>query len=755
MMVPDADQRELLGDFVDESLQALRALPELLAEYRRCPEKTDPIHAVFRAVHSMKGCAGFLGLVALKKFAHAVENTLDQIRKKQIALTDELSGYLVEALDLLDELLQSAQQGVVETALSPRHEQLLQRIAAARVPAVPVGDSPESALLRDVLQLVEELERDASLRGWAQRGRELVARYQAARGLPASGPSVSFAAESSATGTSDDTPATNSPSPAVRTAASFESSRFAAGGQDATAIILEVVKSFRAIELAANKDPNLGQAFLRTATDCAAWAEAANQHELASALHKAAADFRTIDNSPVDLDATLLRLVWEPLVGPLAMLEQQPDTPDPGSRRPSAAPADGDGAAAAKDSTAPPGGKTRFVRVKEEHLDEFVGCVSRLFITCELYKELHSRMVGAEDVSSLVDELRRINVTFSEQSTALQQSVVALRRVAISTFLSKFPKMARDLANQLGKKIEVHLSGQETQVDKSLLEDLDAPLTHMIRNVVDHGIETPDERLARGAPAAGNLWLRAEQTRTHVRLTVQDDGRGIDPQRIRAKAVRQGLLSESQAAALSDSEAIQLIFEAGFSTAEKVSEVSGRGVGMDVVRTMVRNYKGEIHVSSQVGEGTTFRLDIPLRTAVVVVDGLMLRHAGQDFVVPFEHIIEITRIDPASLRYVQGQPVAIIRGQTYAALPLERVLGLESAPAAGPPIGVLVGNRKSAVCLLVDEVRGHRQAVITGIADLVHGIDKAAGVAQLGGGKLALVLSVPDVLRSVAGGKGS
>ncbi len=406
-------------------------------------------------------------------------------------------------------------------------------------------------------------------------------------------------------------------------------------------------------------------------------------------------------------------------------------------------------AAAAESSAAP--GKSRMVRIKEERLDEFLNHVSSLFITGELYKDLHARLSTAQQASPLIDEMRQINGALRAQSTALQQSVVALRRVSISGLLSKFPRMARGLAQQLGKKVDVHTSGEETEIDKTLAEDLDAPLTHMVRNVVDHAIEVPEDRQRRGLAEVGNLWLHAEQTRTHVRITIRDDGRGIDPARLRNKAVEKGLLSRTQADALSDAEAIDLIFHAGFSTAEKISDVSGRGVGMDVVRTTLREHSGDVTVQSQVNVGTTFRLDIPIRTAVLVIDGLMLSQSGQNFVVPFEHILEITEIDPADLKPVQGAQVACIRDKTYDAVTLAGVLELEASdPVPGGKLAaVLVGSKHGSLCLLVDRVFGHRQVVVNSINEILPGKEKITGVAQLGGGHLALVLSVPDIVKSL------
>jgi two-component system chemotaxis sensor kinase CheA len=309
--------------------------------------------------------------------------------------------------------------------------------------------------------------------------------------------------------------------------------------------------------------------------------------------------------------------------------------------------------------------------------------------------------------------------------------------------------MARSLGKQLNKKIDVHISGEDTEVDKSLVEDLDSPLTHMIRNVADHAIDLPSDRLARGVSETGNLWLRAEKTRTHIVVTVQDDGRGIDPNRLRDKAVEKGLHDRASADAISDQEAIELIFHAGLSTAEVVSDVSGRGVGLDVVRTKLAEHDGRLTVESQIGVGTTFRLEIPIRKAVMVIDGLMVRQNGELFVLPSEYVREITQIAPSDLNYVQNSPMASVRGSTFLAPCLGDLLELPPPPDTDMQTrpGVLVGCKLGDACLRVDEVVGHRQIVVNSISEAIGAVDHIAGVAQLGAGRLALVLSIPDLTR--------
>ena len=494
---------------------------------------------------------------------------------------------------------------------------------------------------------------------------------------------------------------------------------------------------------------------------------------MAESLSVAAADFQMIFDSPMDLDENLLSVIWDQLCPGLRGIRRDAASTGHGAGKhgagkteknatpnASAATTDKDSATAAEkpaEKTAANGNnaaKARFVRVREERLDEFLEHVSRLFITSELFKDVHVRMADSGQLGPLVDELRQINNALKVESAALQLGVVSLRRVSVSGLFAKFPRMARTLASKLGKKIAVRVCGEETEIDKTLAEDLDAPLTHLIRNVVDHAIETPEQRRGRGVDETGSLWLTAEESKNHVRITVRDDGRGMDPVWLRNKAVEKGAVSQAEAETISDAEALRLIFHPGFSTAEKVSDISGRGVGMDVVRTTLAEYNGEVHVDSEVGVGTTLRLEIPIRQATLVIDGLMVGEGSQEYVVPFEYIQEISDINIDDFSTAHGRPVVTVRQGTYDAITLSDVLGLENAMLEAPMektkrAAALLSCRQGTFCLLVDRIIGHRQVVVTGLNNVVSGAEKTAGVAQLGGGRLALVLNVPEIIKSL------
>lgn len=745
------ENREAIEDFVDEALDSLQGLSEQLESFRLSPGDAEPINAVFRAIHSMKGCAAFLDLDAIKSFAHSLENTLDEVRKGAVVLSEGLQQAIVEGFDVLEGLLNEAGGGNIIVKLDQPAVELLERVKSlAQNSARKKHPADElAACVMELAALMSEHESQEA-RSWGNRLQQLVGDF---------------------IGTSDGTAPGQSENAAgaVASAASpadFVGVRCFCGDEEITARMAAFVELFTA-HAAGNYDKSVGDNFIKNTNEFAEWAEKKGRNALAAALSAAAADFQMIFDSPMDLDENLLSIVWDHVRPTLKDIHFDKAAADVGSvagdKRPAAASeeqktenakspdeASAD-KSAANDSKA---AKGRFVRVREERLDEFLEHVSRLFITSELFKDVHARMADSGELTSLVDELRQINNGLKVESAALQRGVVSLRRVAVAGLFSKFPRMARTLAAKLNKKINVRVSGEETEIDKTLAEDLDAPLTHLIRNVVDHGIESPEERQARGVDEAGTLWLTAEETKNRVRISVRDDGRGIDPSRLRSKAVEKGVLSQPDADAMPDADALQLIFHPGFSTAEKVSDVSGRGVGMDVVRTTLAEYGGEVIVESQVGAGTTIRLEIPIRQTTLVIDGLMVEECGQQYVVPFEYVKEINDLDAAVFNTAHGRPVVSVRQGTYDAITLSEVLGLNGGQfhnfaENGKRAGALLSSRQGTFCLLVDRIVGHRQVVVSGLKEIISGAEKTAGVAQLGGGRLALVLNVPEIIKSL------
>lgn len=325
-----------------------------------------------------------------------------------------------------------------------------------------------------------------------------------------------------------------------------------------------------------------------------------------------------------------------------------------------------------------------------------------------------------------------------------------LRMLPVSTVFNTFPRAMRDLARQYKKDVELFIEGGDTELDKKVLEEINDPLVHIMRNAVDHGIEPAAERVAAGKPAKGTIKLSARQEGDHIVIEVSDDGAGIDPARVKAAAIRKGYLTESEAKSMSDREARYLIFEKGFSTAAIITEISGRGVGMDVVREfVVERLKGSLDVDSELGQGTRFRLTIPLTLAII--RALLLRVSGQTFALPTASVEETARVEPSEIIKVEGHEVIRRQRRTIPLVPLRDVLGLDAiendAEGGKIPVATLAfsGHRLG---LIVDAFVGEQQIVIKTLGTHLKRVDNVAGVTILGAGEVVPILNVPDLMTS-------
>jgi two-component system chemotaxis sensor kinase CheA len=329
----------------------------------------------------------------------------------------------------------------------------------------------------------------------------------------------------------------------------------------------------------------------------------------------------------------------------------------------------------------------------------------------------------------------------------LHKCVLKIRMVPVEQLFRRFPRVVRDVAKHCGKDVALELSGQNTDLDKSILDALSEPLMHLVRNAVDHGIEPADERLTAGKQARGTIYLNAYHQGTQVVIEVRDDGRGIDPSVLRARAIEKGLLKPEEAQRLSDQETLNLIFESGFSTAAEITEVSGRGIGMDVVRTVLDRLKGTVQVSSQKGRGTTIQLRAPLTLASIQT--LLFRVGGRLFAVPLSSVVEITRIIDSEIHRVDQREVLRLREQILTLVRLDhlsRLRSIDTEPAKKKHFVIVIGAAEKRFGLLVDSLVGEEELVIKALpADIVSS-DLVSGASILGDGTVVLILNVPAIL---------
>lgn len=393
-------------------------------------------------------------------------------------------------------------------------------------------------------------------------------------------------------------------------------------------------------------------------------------------------------------------------------------------------------------------GRDNSIRVDTSRLDQVLNLSGEIGLTKNRLTSLRADILAGRSDS---DTLHALDAAVSQLDllvSDLQNAVMKTRMQPIGRLFQKYPRIARDLARNLGKDVELMLVGEETEIDKTMIEDLSDPIIHLIRNAVDHGVETPDERMAQGKSGKSVVRLEARQEGDHIVIMVADDGRGMNAERLRAKALEKGLITDEEANTLDERASLNLVFLPGFSTAATVSDVSGRGVGMDVVKTNIQKLNGSIEIRSTQGKGTTFVISLPLTLAILPV--LLVRLAEQHFAVPLSMVREILPIQNEDIQEVGGRATMVVRGEVMPVLPLARLLGWPQKNH--PQYGVLMQSAESSFILAIDNFAGREDAVIKSLDDFrPKGV---AGVTTLSNGQIVLILDMKELLGSMGDTRG-
>ena len=387
------------------------------------------------------------------------------------------------------------------------------------------------------------------------------------------------------------------------------------------------------------------------------------------------------------------------------------------------------------------------VRIDVERLDRLLNLVGELVIDRTRLLGLGKALADELGEHSLLSDITETTFHLGRVTDELQSEVMKSRMLPIGTVFSRFPRVARDLSTRQKKKVELTIEGQDTELDRSVIEEIGDPLVHLLRNAIDHGVELPEERIAAGKPQTATVRLAAEHVENSIVITVEDNGKGIDPVKIKAKAVERAILTEEAAQRMSDAEAIELIFAPGFSTAAQVSEVSGRGVGMDIVRTNVERLGGSVEVQSRLGEGSRFYLRLPLTLAIV--QALLVKVGGGIYALPLASVTETLRVP---ITDIQQQEAILLRGRV---LPIVRLTQLFQCETESPVdardilvVAVKVGERQ--IGLVVDRLLGEQEVVIKALGDLIGDVPGLSSAAILGDGTVALIVDVPALVQRLA-----
>lgn len=685
------DDVELLQDFLVEAGEILEELNEQLVDLEQRPNDSELLNAVFRGFHTIKGGASFLSLTALVDLCHRSEDVFNALRNGERAVDAQLMDVILPVLDVLNAQFEQLRAGEEPTAADP---EMLQQLEALLHPdAEAVSTETEVAVPGSDAESTTDAAED-----------EFDAMVEAAQ---------------SEAGKGDDSAGeiTEEEFEALLDQLHGEGKHGGApGDKDIGTPSKGDVKSQEPVAQSAAGDSDEitdeeFEALLDQLHGKGKHGSALKAVDSAKSTPQKAAQDSTADKHSEAEKAEEEKTATE--------------TVKP---------------AAAKESTQQQAETT--VRVDTKRLDDIMNMVGELVLV--------RNRVATLGLTSHDDEMAKVVANLDVVTADLQAAVMKTRMQPIKKVFGRFPRVVRDLARNLKKEVNLETQGEETDLDKNLVEALADPLVHLVRNAVDHGIETPKEREVSGKPRAGTVVLTAEQEGDHIALTIQDDGKGMDPEKLRRAAVEKGMMDEESAARLEAKECYNLIFAPGFSTKQEISDVSGRGVGMDVVKTRIEQLNGTVEIDSELGRGSIIRIQVPLTLAIMPT--LMVMLEKQIFALPLASVNEIFHLDLTQTNVVDGQLVVMIRDKALPLFYLRRWLvsgaTYEELPREGHVVVVSIGAQR--VGFVVDQLIGQEEVVIKPLGALLHGMKGLAGATITGDGRISLILDIPGLMQTYA-----
>ena len=611
------EMQEILTDFLTESNEMLEVLDQRFVTLESDPNNTDLLNEIFRAMHSMKGSAGFLGFNHLVDVAHRGENILNKLRQAEMAVSPAIISVILETIDVIKAIMADIRETGTDN----------------HVPTAAIA-----AKLDDILN----------------------------------GTSTAAAPEAAAPKAEAVSP---TPEPAAPVAPPQTLGEILVN--DGVASKEQVFDALTAQQHQPEPKTPLGEILLQ--------AKAITERALDQALHK-----QDKQPKPVEEDAT--------------------------------------------------------IRVETKRLDSVMNLVGELVLgrnrLIKIGTQLEQQHESDPQVRVLSETLAQLNLV----TTDLQLAVMKTRMLPIKKVFAKLPRMVRDLSQKLNKQVHLEMRGEETELDKSVADEIGDPLVHLVRNAIDHGIETPAERQAKGKAGEGQLTIAASQEGNSIVIRINDDGRGIQVEKIKEKALAKGLISEAELATMEHREILNLIFLPGFSTAEKVTDVSGRGVGMDVVRTNIRKINGSVDLESEPGKGSQIIIKLPL--TIAIIQALMVEVERSIFAIPLSTVIEAVRISRSEIKTINGREVLHLRDRV---LPLIRLAQEFDIPTDADRerfyvVVAALGDRRIGV--VVDELRSQEEVVIKSIWDYLETVKGVSGATITGEGKVVLILDTSELVQN-------
>ncbi len=703
-MNSDFDVSQYLNMFLDEAEEELQELEEGIVLLEQEQQDKDLLNRIFRAAHTLKGSSASMGFEDMATLTHDMENVLDRLRMGKLTLTKEIVDLLLECLDALKILKENITSGEKrEVDVGSLSDRL--KLAASRETG-----APEKGPKRPAAQRKGETKKTTAVtNSEVEINEDMLQFTEVEKNVIQAAEVKGFQVYHLVVNLQPDTKMK-----AARAYIVFNNLKD----------VGEVIKTVPSAEdIEAERFENSFELVLITNED----------EDRIKNIVKSVSEISTVTVKDITLPAG----AQEEKTGKKEVTEQGKGNKTDGDK--------GDAAFQTRRKS------NQTVRVDVQRLENLINLVGELVIDRTRLAEVSSELKSSLGTSELLETMEEVSVHIGRITSDLQEEIMKSRMFPIEQVFNRFPRMVRDLARKAGKDIDFIVEGKETELDRTVIEEVGDPLIHLLRNAIDHGIEKPEERKKLGKPLKGTIKLKAFHQENQIVITVEDDGRGMDPEDIKKKALEKGLLSEEAAARLSDREALQLIFRAGFSTARKVSDVSGRGVGMDIVKNHLEKINGIIEIRTDRGKGTKFIIRLPLTLAIN--RSLLVSSGGRVFAFPLSNVVEIVHLERGTVKEIQKREVTVVRGEVLPLYWLNSVLGLDSGSRWAEekvPV-VIVGISEKRLGFVVDELLGEQEIVIKSLGEFIGQVPGLAGATIMGDGKVALILDVRGLIDQSSG----
>ena len=674
--------------FLDESHEHLQSLNEGLLRLEENMEEIGAVNDIFRNAHTLKGMSATMGFAKIAELTHEMEDVLDLVRKEQLKLNEDIMDTLFKCLDSLEQMVDSVGNGEAEDVVDVTD--LVAKLSsiskgtpppAAAAPAAAAPAAAEAAAAGSELD-IDEIDLDVMKKA-KEAGLHI---YHVKVTLMET--CVLKAARS------------------VMVMHALDE-------------VGDVIKSIPAAEdLEQEKFERSFDVVVTTAND-------------AEAVQNAVDTVSEIEDIAVEeLDPDQFGKAAEAAPAATPAAAAAPAAAEPAKK---AAPA------AAKPAAAPAKKQhqSQSVRVDIEKLDTLMNLMGELVIN-----KVRLEQIGqTHRMSDLMETLEQMDRVTGD----LQNIVMKVRMVPVSAVFNRFPRMVRDVSKELGKEINLTIEGEETELDRTVIDEVGDPIMHLLRNSLDHGVESPDKREAKGKPRVGEVGLIARHEGNNVVIMITDDGAGINADVIRRKAVEKGMISQDEADRLDDADAVRLIFLPGFSTAEQITDISGRGVGMDVVRSKIEALSGHVDVETHIDEGSVFKIKLPLTLAII--QAMLVQVQDEMYAIPLGSIDSTINIEPSDIQTVQNKEVIVLRGEIIPIIRMEEALQVPHTKDSDELFVVVVHAGEAKAGIVVDNLIGQQEIVIKTLGNLFAGLKLFGGATVLGDGKVALILDVATMIQ--------